>query len=99
MALVSIVGVAYVVFGRGVWADTVSADAAWAMIWLGLSAVIDSCSDVIYGVLQREERMDQIALSTVLRRREASWCWRWEFGSRGDWPPGRWQAHWSLWPF
>ncbi|HSB13169.1 MAG TPA: lipopolysaccharide biosynthesis protein [Bryobacteraceae bacterium] len=39
----------------------------WAVLAVGLGKAVESVSDLIYGVLQRNERMDLIARSMILR--------------------------------
>jgi O-antigen/teichoic acid export membrane protein len=42
-------------------------ETAWVVFLVGLSKVFESVSDIFYGLFQRHERMDRVALSMMLR--------------------------------
>jgi O-antigen/teichoic acid export membrane protein len=40
---------------------------AYVIVWVGFSKIIDALSDIAYGLFQRYERMDRMALSQIIR--------------------------------
>lgn len=43
------------------------AEAAWVVIAVGIAKAVESVSDIIYGLLQKYERMDHVAISLMLK--------------------------------
>lgn len=42
-------------------------EVVWIVIWMAISRMFESTSDILYGLFQRQERMDRIATSMMIR--------------------------------
>lgn len=61
------VGLSFIMFVVAVWFFDYSYITSWIIVLIGLTKLPESISDILHGLLQKNERMDYITFSSILK--------------------------------